>query len=217
MLPDPVFLKSVEGTLGDSHVRVEHIESITPLIMVDDDKLAELVQQGLRTVDLLGVPTNARLLAAMSYVQRAARLNAAGESPWEFMAEALLNYAKTLEVLFGDSREEQRAGLRSVGTDEALIEARFIPVTLLRDFLDVGHPKLAQLDSERLRGIHRFLLGLDRDFQKLLIEVRVAVANGTFSFRPNGRETLGTPELRTIDTILTAHAARQKPPGTRDA
>jgi len=140
-LPDPVFLQSVEGMLGASRFRIEHLESVTPLIVLDDDGLAELVAAGLSAMDQVAAPEHARLLAATCYVQRAARLFAAGYSPWEFMAEALLNYSKALEVLFGDSREDQRTGLKALSIDPAEIETRFIPLTLLRDSLDVAHPK----------------------------------------------------------------------------
>jgi hypothetical protein len=209
-LPDPVFVERIEGLLGEAEFRIEHLESVTPLIVLSDAILAERVSAGLSALSQLAPRDNARLLAATGYVYRAARLFAAGCSPWEFMAEGLLNYSKALEVLFGDTRDEQRLGLRAVGIDDNDIETRFIPVTLLRDSLDVAHPRLAQIDGGRLRGVYLFLVGLEGDFQRLLAAVRQAVVDGGYALRSPGRLAPETIDLHTIDRIVAADAARRE-------
>jgi hypothetical protein len=125
------------------------------------------------------------------------------------MAEALLNYSKTLEVLFGDTRDQQRAGLRAIGVPDDDIETRFIPVTLLRDFLDVAHPKLSQLDSQRLRDLYLFLIGLEHDFQTLLATARAAMATDVWEPAHVDTGPLGATNLKTLDRILASDARRR--------
>ena len=48
---------------------------------------------------------NKRLAAALSYYYTAKRLIEAGNSPFEFMAEAILNYSKILEIMFVHSKD----------------------------------------------------------------------------------------------------------------
>jgi hypothetical protein len=204
LLPEPVYITSIDGAIGDVGFRVEHTQSTTPVIVLDDDKLAERVSTALSQVELLSQESGMRLLAATRYIHTAGRLLAAGYSPWEFMAEALLNYSKSLEVLFGDSRDDQRAGMRSLALAETDIEARFIPVTLLRDFLDVGHPKLALVDGSRLKGLYLFLVGLEVDFHDLLAKVRNAMTSGTWTPPLVTSTVLKPADLKTLDRIITA-------------
>ena len=65
-------------------------------------------------------------------------------SPWEFMSEVLLNFAKVLEVLFPASESQTidaaRAGLRELGFAEDEVEKWFVPALALRNHLDVARP-----------------------------------------------------------------------------
>lgn len=202
VLPEPVYVERIEGMIGEEPFRVEHIRSASPLIVLSDELLTKRVKEGLADLELLATTPGKRVLAALRYAHVARRLLAAGYSPWEFMAEAILNYSKILEILFGDSRDEQRAGLRAVGILDEEIEARYIPVTLLRDFLDVGHPKLSQLDSERLQGIYQYLLGMDVDFMHLMEKVKNAISSGAWIPRVAVSTTLDSADLKTIDRIV---------------
>jgi len=71
-------------------------------------------------------------------------------------------------------------------------------------------PKLAQLDTQRLRGLYLFLLDLEGDFQRLLATVREAIRRGTFVLRPNGPVALDASELGAVDRILAADAERRQ-------
>ena len=210
LLPDPVYITRVEGTIGGTEFRVEHSRHTGPLAVLDDARLTEYVTRALSDIARFAEDSGRRLLAATGYVHNARRLLAVGYSPWEFMAEALLNYSKALEVLFGDSRDEQRTGLRAIGVAEAAIDARLIPVTLLRDFLDVGHPKLSQVDGPRLTRLYLFLVGLEGDFQDVLRKAHDAIAAGKWVPAPARSETLKPAELRILDRILTEDEAHRQ-------
>jgi hypothetical protein len=210
VLPDPTFIARVEGTLASAEFRVEHTRSTTPLVILDDQSLSEQLAAGLSRLDLLAEVRGQRLMAAIHYMHVASRLLASGYSPWEFMAEALLNYSKALEVLFGDSRSEQRAGLRAIGISQLDAETRFIPVTLLRDVLDVAHPKLAQLDKDRLQSLYVFLVGLEGDFQRLITRTYDSISSGLWSPAPVSSQEFDTRDLNTLDRILLADAQRRE-------
>ncbi|MDX2059476.1 MAG: hypothetical protein SFV24_16820 [Gemmatimonadales bacterium] len=211
LLPDPVYITATEGTVGLTRFRLEHIGAVTPLLVLDDSTLVQRVATALSNVEPLAQKGSVRLLAAHRYVHTAARLLAAGYSRWEFMGEVVLNYAKALEILFGDPRDAQRAGMRTLGMPDLDIETRFIPVTLLRDFLDVAHPKLAQLDGGRLKGLYLYLVGLEGDFQELLKRAVDGLASGTWVPSPTGTTELDSAQLRTLDRILAAdHLHREK-------
>lgn len=216
VLTDPVYVEAAEGVIGATQFRIEHVRSISPVTVLSDELLASRIRESLGTLSLLHESANVRLVAGTRYVHTASRLLAAGFSPWEFMAEALLNYSKTLEVLFGASRDEQRAGLRSVGVPDEDIEGRFIPVTLLRDFLDVAHPKLAQLDSPRLEGLYLFLVGVESDFKGLIARISKALMSGSWILEP-GSGVWDTRDLKSLDRILQADAARRAKLSQADA
>lgn len=72
-----------------------------------------------RLLELLLPQENVPLFAALNYFHAACRLALAGVNPWEFMGEILLNFSKTLEVLFPPSRGQTinaaRTGLAKLG------------------------------------------------------------------------------------------------------
>lgn len=84
------------------------------------------------------------LLTSLHYYHQAQRLLAAGASAWEFMPEAILNYSKALEALWGNSTDEIRNGLQGLEVDQGQIEGVFIPVFLLRNHVDVGHVRYSR-------------------------------------------------------------------------
>jgi hypothetical protein len=45
--------------------------------------------------------TERKLVAALEYFYAACRLNSLGETPEEFLAEVILNFARILDALFG--------------------------------------------------------------------------------------------------------------------
>ena len=103
---------------------------------------------------------NRRFFAALQYLHVACRLERAGVTPWEFMAEVLLNYSKVLEVLFPAQDEKTidaaRAGLEKLAYTSGEIEQWFIPAMALRNNLDVAHVSLATFPQRQLRVLHDY-------------------------------------------------------------
>lgn len=125
-------------------------------------------------------PRNRRLLAACTYFQKAVRLLSAGSGPTEFAGEAVVNLAKTLEVLFPgqQSRDAIRQGLAAVGYEKNFIEERIIPSLLLRSHLDGAHVRLATLKADERHKLQIYLETVVIEFRDMLEKVVQAVADG---------------------------------------
>ena len=95
----------------------------------------------------------------------------AGSTPWEFMAEVVLNLHKVLVVLFGNSRDLIREGLRKLGYTPDETEQNFLPIDVLRNKFDVAHPSLGTHKASDLDTLYRYLEVTDRIFRELLTRV----------------------------------------------
>lgn len=126
------------------------------------------------------IEPNRRLAAALSYYYVAKRLIEAGNCPQEFLAEAILNYYKVLEALFGDKYDTVRDGLQELGYSKDEIELNFIPVMILRNHFDVGHVTLSMFERDQLNELHNYLGSINPDFAKLLKLVINKVMDGSY-------------------------------------
>lgn len=125
-----------------------------------------------------------RLFAALYYFHIACRLERSGVTPWEFMAEVLLNFSKILEVIFpakdGKAIESARAGLEKLAYNSDEIEKWFIPAMALRNNLDVAHVSLATFPQRQLRILHEYTEQAEAHFGELMRRILDRVAQGTF-------------------------------------
>lgn len=140
------------------------------IVSAEDQK--QRIERALRSLPLFSESSQRRLQAAVVYFHRAVRLSDAGFTRWEFLAEAVLNLAKTLEALFpgaaGETQNATRVGLKSFGFSDDRIEAWFTPAHLLRNKLDVGHVSLAQIGRDQVPTLSRYFAGALGHFRELL-------------------------------------------------
>lgn len=126
----------------------------------------------LYSIPIFAMESQRRLQAGLIYLHRAARLADAGHNRWEFLAESVLNLAKSLESLFPpespeSSRETVRRGLLGLGLSSALVEAWFIPAMLLRSELDVAHVRLSLPDRDQIAILSRYAEGALEHYREL--------------------------------------------------
>lgn len=161
----------------------------------------ERVTRACEQLVLLTNESNSRLVAALHYFHTACRLRREAKTPGEFLAESLLNLNRALEVLYGPRRENVRAALVKLGYPSDEVERDFIPVMLLRNSMDVGHPSLARLKPEQLRTLHRYADHAEHRFRLLLQRLLKSLASGQSEIMPY-ESTGPDPDLvRTIDTL----------------
>lgn len=206
-LPEPVYLTNTSCWLGDMQFNLELMDSRLPFEVHSKVSLEERVVTALEQLELVSEAGNRRLLAALHYSQVARRLLEAGSSPWEFAAEALLNFNKALEVLFGDSMESVRDGLSTLGYQREQIERDFIPVVILRDQLDVAHPRLVFFEPEDLDIVHKYLVGVEPTFRDLMRKLLAATSKDEYSCVAPGRARLSGREQKKLNKLLDSMRA----------
>ena len=157
-------------------------------------------------VRLFNQNKNHRLLAALHYFHVACRLRAVGHSPREFMAEIILNFAKILQVLFGQSRDDIRNPLTSLGYAPRDIESDFIPILVLRNEFNVGHVMVSILPQSQLSTVHHYLDITERRFRDLFNRLITEVESGRLEFGEDEDLRLDGEKTRLFERVLISIA-----------
>lgn len=170
---DPPYIDNVRGTIGDVGFRWELSDWNMSLETTTQELQKQKVIDSWERYSILGELGGRRLLAAIHYYHVACRLGRAGNSPWEFMAEMLLNFCKILEVLFpseGESKsmDTTRKELGKLGFSSNDIEKYYIPAIPLRNKIDVAHVDLALFTREQLQVLHSYTEVAEVKFRDLL-------------------------------------------------
>lgn len=152
-------------------------------------------------MDAQHVATSMRLFGALTYFQIACRLLNAGTSRFEFIAESLLNMAKCMQALFGESRDSARDELRLLGYSDNEIESEFIPALILRNEFDIAHVSLSLLSREELSILHRYAYIAERSFRIMLQKVLSGVAAGTYMLPGDPDLTLSKDKKKILAKI----------------
>jgi len=119
-LYDAPFVTVITGKVGDTQFRWE-LSKIHCAFQITTHEQRESELQ--KTLSLYGEELGAeshRIHASLGYFYKACRLIAAGNGPWEFMPETILNLTKSLEVLFDAPMYEKKADAEkgaAIGSD----------------------------------------------------------------------------------------------------
>ncbi len=204
---EPPVIDFIKVLLGDVAFRIEHIGANAAFVATTWEKLCQDFELSIRRIQLFGPKNDGRRLQrALHYFHMACRLRVAGNSDWEFMAEAVLNLAKILEVLFKKSdkpNDDIRTELRTLGYDDAAIERDFITVMFLRNAFDVGHPRLVAMPHDELQSLYPFLIHAFKEFRQLLTLIVEKVEKAEYTARPCDNATLADSDDKlTWDRII---------------
>jgi len=170
---DPPTVERVSGKVGSTSFRWELPEWKMEFEITTQELQEEKIASSWRRFDLLSRPGNRRLIAALHYFHVACRLSRVGNSPWEFMAEVILNLSKVLEVLFppggdGKTRDAARTALKALNFSEVEIERDFIPAMALRNEIDVSHVSLSLFTLKQLQILHDYTESAEAAFRSML-------------------------------------------------
>lgn len=173
---DPPVVEKVEGKIGNVPFRWELKDWKMEFCTTTQELQEQRVASSWSRFDLLSQPGSRRFIAALHYFHVACRLCRAGNAPWEFMSEAILNLSKVLEVLFppaGDGRtlDAAREGLRKLGYSESEIERDFIPAMCLRNHIDSAHVHLSVFTQRQLRVLHAYTDSAESVFRSMLVKL----------------------------------------------
>jgi hypothetical protein len=212
-LADPPLVEFVRGQVGPTKFRWEHKpeEWRVHIRTVTSTRLEEQFATAFETLPIFNGTAHRRLAAALSYFHTAVRLSVAGDSPWEFMSETILNYAKCLDILFvtsGTSKDDVRAGLRTLGymTDE--IEGDFVPILILRSWVDVAHPHVAIHKSDELKVLYRYMALTEDRVRHLLLRIIEQLNAGKAVVAPTPDLSLDADEEKDMKRLIAQMESR---------
>lgn len=177
---DPVVIERVDGHIGSIPVRWELTDWRVELDITTQERQEQRFIAAWNRFNVLSAPHRRRLVAALHYFHVGCRLKREAKTPGEFLAEALLNFAKVLEILYGPARDGLRASLMGLDYVKEEIESDFIPLLLLRNSMDVGHPLLALFTSSELQTLHRYAERAEATIRELLKRLFRKVETGNY-------------------------------------
>lgn len=208
---DPPIVDRVDGSVAGVPFTWELRDWNLEFDVTTQERQEQRFAHAFDRIPLVAGLENRRLLAALHYFHVAIRLARVGATPGKFMAEAILNFAKTLEVLFppsgdGHSRDAARAGLAALGFDDTTIERDYLPAMALRNEIDVGHVDLSLFSRARLKSIHGYTERAEQAFRELLQRVLDGAKSGTWSPAPYESK----PPSSTVRAVLERLAAAEE-------
>ena len=200
---DPPYIERVDGKVGSASFQWEHAGWRMEFRMTTQELQEERFAKAWERMGVLAERHRRRLAAGLHYFHVACRLARAGSTAGEFIAEVVLNLAKSLEVLFppggdGRTRDAARVGLRNLDFPEDQIECDFIPAMALRNEIDVGHVELGLFKMEQLKTIHAFTERAEGAFREMLERFLSRVESGQADIAPH---ELGPPRDEAIKLI----------------
>lgn len=149
---------------------------------------------------------------ALAYFHKALLLQTSGDTPWEFLGEALLNWNKSLEALFttgatdSDGRpqthNEAREGLAGLGYSENEV-AHFITVMKLRDEFDVGHVNIWPHAGEHVSALNDYLINVEPLFRDLFRRLFDLLQSGDYELLPDESLPRWSNTAKTLEYIAT--------------
>jgi hypothetical protein len=215
---DAPFITRVCGSVGTTNFSWELVETQFQTLTTTEEEQDKRVATALSLYgsDLGTKPY--RIHAALGYFYKACRLIAAGNGPWEFMPEAILNLSKSLEILFNNpvnqpengSRGRIRKGLREIGISDQLIERVFVRVLILRNEFDVGHGRLALHDMNDLQLIYGFVITAEAEFRRLFDHIVKGLAGATITMPPYTPKAGAPSYSKPLQGVIEALRAEQE-------
>jgi hypothetical protein len=190
---EPPIVERVDGRIGAVPFSWELSDWRFAFDLTTQEHQEQRVTTAWGRFTILSAPHRRRLIAALHYFHVACRLSREAKIPGEFLAEALLNFCKVLEVLYGPSRNQVRTSLAELGYSAEEIERDFIPAMLLRNSMDVGHPALALFTAHQLETLHRYTDRAERAFRGFLQRMFEAIEAGRIDIPPY--ETVSVDDL----------------------
>jgi hypothetical protein len=206
---DAAWIERVHGTWAGAPFMWLLKEMYCDLFATSPEEMKHESTRALRLMPSIVHRRNRRMFAALRYFGIACRLLRESTTPGEFLAEVILNLAKTLDALFEQDgtlpMDAARIGLSKLGFDRASIDRDYIPAIALRNHCDVGHVGLHLLDDPAdLEAILRFARGAEATFRKLLVKALNSFEAG--EWRPRPYESGHARELhRIVSRMRAAH------------
>jgi hypothetical protein len=196
---DPPYVLQVEGEIASRPFQWQLAEWRAGFRTTTQEEQERFAAQAWERLALVAIPGRRRLVAALHYFHVACRLAREGTTAGEFVAEVILNLAKTIEVLFPPgSRDAARAGLADLGFSQDEIDGRFLPAMALRSKIDVAHVGLGIFTVDQLKVIHAYTDLAEEALRGLLQRILDRTERGEWEV---AEYELGAPDADATTTI----------------
>jgi hypothetical protein len=210
---DPPYIERVDGEAGSTAFGWELAEWGGTFRTTTQEQQEERFAKAWNRMGVISEPRRRRLVAGLHYFHVACRLARESCTAGEFIAEVILNLAKSLEVIFpptgdGQTREAARSGLRALGFSDRDIECDFIPAMALRNEIDVGHVELGLFTMDQLRIIHSFTERAEGAFRELFERMLSRIASGEAIVAPHELGPPGDGATAVIERLRKCVAQR---------
>lgn len=207
---DPIVVKWTRGKVDRTSFRFQLKESLQYFESKSEQGIIDGMKETILRLDFTSKKEYRRLLASFYYYYVAIRLTCSGNSPYEFLSEVILNLCKSLNSLFGESRDEVRAGLTAIGFDKEDIENKYIPLMLIRNEFDVGHISLRTFKRNQLDGLYNYLDFAIQDIKNLLKQIVELIKNSEYMPKEYIQKDLSKENLEIIEKIIEVAKKRRK-------
>lgn len=204
---DPPYVEAVSGTIGAVEFTWELAALLLPLTVTNKETLESAFARAYDDLAVVATPHRRRLVAALNYYFTGCRLLRESKTVAEFMSEALLNFSKVLEILYGTKPVEKlKEGLKALGYTREEIDHDFLVIVDLRNSMDVGHPELSLFTLQQLETLHWFAERSEHVIGELLKRLLAAIRSGTLDVKPR---VAGPPDATTAKVIARLTKLRE--------
>jgi len=211
--PETPFVIRTSGSIGNIDFGWELMQQTLLWLKESEENLKTEIQKSFLDLLIFDNGLNRRVGAGLKYYYNACRLIDSGNGPNEFMAEVILNLAKSISVLFpgGDgSRDIIRHHLTQLDYTEDEIETKFIPLLLLRNHFDVGHAFLSLISQEDLKLLYEYLKNIKEDFRELFHRIIERLIKKTYEIDQVESLELDNDKKRTWENLKISFKKRLK-------
>ena len=134
------------------------------------------------------------------YWRQAYRLRSNHPFTISFLPDVVLNLAKAIEIVLSGHRDTARKRARDFGLDSKFIEERIVPILIVRNHLDVGHPATGVLSQEEIKVLSDYSDQAFESVSKLLDDLFVKVNSGAITL-PKVDESVGSDRVELISEL----------------
>jgi hypothetical protein len=205
---DPPVIKKINGKLGKIPFFYGHEKTEFVFMLQTQEMVEQSVVDSLNVLKLFNFNRNRRLAAALCYFHTSSRLIVAGNSDWEFMAEAVLCMSKSLHILFGEGIDDVRKGLQDLGYKDEEIEGDYVPILILRNHFDVAHPRLSVFKSDQLKVLYSYLSKSESNFRDLFYKMLKLLVEGKINIAQKDNLQMNKGDQKRFDRLIETMRSR---------
>jgi hypothetical protein len=208
---DPPYIEHVDGSIDGIEFQWALKQLEVPVLVTTKERLEKAFALSYADISLVGAPHRRRLLAALGYFHVGARLLREAKTAGEFMSEALLNFSKVVETIYGTKRETVKEELKKLRYTREEIERDFFTILDLRNSMDVGHPGIALMTVKQLSTIHWFADRTERVMSEFLKRILGAIRDGIHDVPAR---KAGPPDATTLKVLGNLERIRHQQTNT---